>query len=71
MEDNNIKFNKYSRKTKFSKLLTIMQGNIRMELDENNSRLWIYYHDRFEIIKNINETLEKQGILNKAIIFLK
>ena len=71
MEDNNIKFNKYSRKTKFSKLLTIMQGNIRMELDENNSRLWIYYHDRFEIIKNINETLEKQGILNKAIIFFE
>jgi hypothetical protein len=48
-----------------------MQGNIRMELDENNSRLWIYYHDRFEIIKNINETLEKQGILNKAIIFFE
>ena len=42
-----------------------------MELDENNSRLWIYYHDRFEIIHNINETLEKQGIYNKAVILLE
>ena len=71
MEDNNTKFTKYSRKTKFSKLLTIMQSKTRMELDENNSRFWIYYHDRFEVIKNNNESLEKQSIFNKAVLVLE
>ena len=70
-EDNNTKFTKYSRKTKFSKLLTIMQSKTRMELDENNSRFWIYYHDRFEVIKNNNESLEKQSIFNKAVLVLE
>ena len=71
MEDTNIKFNKYSRKTKFSKLLLIMQEKERMELDENNSRIWIYYHERFEIINNNNDSLEKQGIINKAVLILE
>ena len=71
IEDNSTKFTKCSRKTKFSKLLLILQEKTKMELDENNSRLWIYYHDRFEIINNINETLEKQGIYNKAVILLE
>ena len=71
MEDTSTKFTKYSRKTKFSKILLILQEKTKMELDENNSRLWIYYHDGFEIIKNMNETLEKQGIFNKAVILLE
>ena len=65
------KFIKYSRKTKFSKLLLIFQEKLRMELDENNSRFWIYYYDKFEVIKNNNETLENQGIFNKAVIILE
>ena len=71
MEDNNTKFIKYSRKTKFSKILSIMQEKTRMELDENNSRFWIYYHDKFEVINNNNESLEKQSIFNKAVIVLE
>ena len=71
MEDNCTNFTKYSRKTKFSKILSIMQTKTRMELDENNSRFWIYYHDRFEVIKNNNESLEKQSIFNKAVLVLE
>ena len=71
MEEPSTKFTKCSRKTKFSKILLILQEKTKMELDENNSRLWIYYHDGFEIIKNMNETLEKQGIFNKAVILLE
>ena len=48
-----------------------MQTKTRMELDENNSRFWIYYHDRFEVIKNNNESLEKQSIFNKAVLVLE
>ena len=66
-----MKFTKYSRKTKFSKLLSIMQESKRMELDENNSRFWIYYNDRFEVINNNNDSLEKHSILNKAILILE
>ena len=70
-EDDSMKFTKYSRKTKFSKLLSIMQESKRMELDENNSRFWIYYNDRFEVINNNNDSLEKHSILNKAILILE
>ena len=48
-----------------------MQEKTKVKLDENNSRLWIYYHDRFEIINNIRETLKKQSIYNKAVILLE
>ena len=71
LEDNTTRFTKCSRKTKFSKVLLFLQEKTKMELDENNSRLWVYYHERFEIINNINDTLEKQGIYNKAVILLE
>ena len=71
IEDNSTIFNKYSRKTKFSKLLSIIQEKRRMELDENNSRFWIYYHDRFEIVNNNNDSLEKKSIFNKAVLILE
>ena len=53
LEDNTTRFTKCSRKTKFSKVLLFLQEKTKMELDENNSRLWIYYHERFEIISMI------------------
>ena len=71
MEDNSTKFTKYSRKTRFNKLLSLIQEKRRMELDENNSRFWIYYHDTFEVINNNNESLEKHSIFNKAILILE
>ena len=63
-------FYKFSRKEKFSKLLNILQESIKMELDESNSRLWIYYQDSLEIAQ-INDSLEKYGIYNKAAILLE
>ena len=70
VEDKNTSYYKFSRKEKFSNLLATLQESVEMELDENNSRLWIYYQDRFEIVP-INDTLEKQGIFNKAAILLE
>jgi len=70
LEDSKTIFYKFSRKEKFAKLLTILQDSVDMELDENNSRLWIYYQDRFEMVPN-EDSLEKQGIFNKAAILLE
>ena len=70
LEDKKTNYYKFSRKEKFSKLLTILQDSVDMELDENNSRLWIYYQDRFELVPN-EDSLEKQGIFNKAAILLE
>ena len=39
LENNFISFDKYSRKEKFSQLLKILQKNVNIEIDENNSRL--------------------------------
>ena len=71
IEDNPMKFKKYSRKTKFSKLLKLVQEKTRMELDENNSRFWIFYHDRLEVVNNNNDSLEKKSIFNKAVLILE
>lgn len=70
LEDKKTNYYKFSRKEKFSKLLNILQDSVDMELDENNSRLWIYYQDRFELVPN-EDSLEKQGIFNKAAILLE
>ena len=61
---------KFSRKEKFSKLFSVLQDNLRMELDENNSRLWILYQDVFEKVQK-DESLEIKGIYNKAAILLE
>ena len=70
IEDKNTEFYKFSRKEKFSSLLATLQSSIEMELDESNSKLWIYYQDRFESA-NINETLEQKGVFNNAAILLE
>ena len=70
LENNFISFDKYSRKEKFSQLLKILQKNVNIEIDENNSRLWIFYQEFLEIVNN-NDSLEKKGIFNKAVILLE
>ena len=70
LKNNFISFDKYSRKEKFSQLLKILQKNVNIEIDENNSRLWIFYQEFLEIVNN-NDSLEKKGIFNKAVILLE
>ena len=66
----NIKYYQFSRKTKFSELLNNLQSSLKMPLTKKNARLWVYYHERFEIAE-LNETLEKYGIINSAVIVLE
>ena len=70
LENKNATFYKFSRKVKFSKIFKILQDSVNMELDENNSRLWIFYDDRLEMVQN-KDTLERKGIFNKAVILLE
>ena len=70
LNDKYTSFDKYSRKEKFSNILKILQKNVNADIDEKNSRLWIYYQEFFGIV-NYNESLEKKGIYNKAVIILE
>ena len=66
----NIKYYPFSRKTKFIDILHNLQSSLKISLTKKNSRLWVYYQERFEIIE-LNETLEKYGIINSAVIVLE
>ena len=66
----NIKYYQFSRKTKFSELLHTLQNSLKISLNKKNARLWIYYQESFEI-SELNETLEKYGIINSAVIVLE
>lgn len=66
----NIKYYQFSRKTKFSDLLHTLQNTLKTPLTKKNARLWVYYQDRFEI-SDLNDTLEKSGIVNNAVIVLE
>ena len=70
LENKNTNFYKFSRKEKISNLFSILQESMRMELDDNNSRIWIFYQESLEICNN-NSTLEREGIFNKAAILLE
>lgn len=70
MEKPNSIFYKFSKKVKFAKLLNILQESVKMELDENNSRLWIFSKESLEEV-NLNDSLEKYGIFNKTVILLE
>ena len=65
-----LKYYPFSRKTKFSELLQTLQNSLRITLNKNNARLWLYYKNSFEI-SDLNDTLEKNGIVNSAIIILE
>ena len=65
-----IKYYQFSRKTKFMDLLSNLQSSLKMSLTKKNARLWVYYQERFEIAE-LNETLEKYGIINSAVIVLE
>ena len=66
----NIKYYQFSRKTKFIDLLHTLQNTLKTPLTKKNARLWVYYQDRFEI-SDLNDTLEKSGIVNTAVIVLE
>ena len=70
LSKDNIKYYQFSRKTKFSELLNNLQSSLKMPLTKKNARLWVYYQERFEIAE-LNETLEKYGIINSAVIVLE
>ena len=61
---------KFSRKEKFKSFLTVLENALDKHLDENNAKLWLFYMNRFEIIP-FEDTLEKQGIFNQAVIILE
>ena len=65
-----LKYYPFSRKTKFSELLQTLQNSLRITLNKNNARLWLYYKNSFEIC-DLNDTLEKNGIVNSAVIILE
>ena len=63
----NIKYYQFSRKTKFLDLFHTLQNTLKIDLNKKNARLWVYYQDRFQI-SELNNTLEKYGIINSAVI---
>ena len=70
IEKENIKYYQFSRKTKFIELLHNLQISLKISLSRKNSRLWVYYQQRFEIAE-FDETLERFGIINSAVIVLE
>ena len=70
LENPNLQYYKFSRKEKFYKLFKVLQESLNIELDENNTRLWIFYQNIFEIVE-FKDSLEKKGIFNKAVILLE
>ena len=65
-----VKYYQFSRKTKFIELLHTLQNTLKMPLTKKNARLWVYYQERFEI-SEFNDSLEKYGIINTAVIVLE
>ena len=65
-----IKYYPFSRKSKYTNLLHTLQTSLKIPLNKNNARLWTFYKNSFEI-SDLNDTLEKNGIVNSAIIILE
>ena len=70
MTKDNVKYYQFSRKTKFIELLHTLQSSLKIPLTRKNARLWLYYHERFEIME-YDDSLEKCGIINNAVIVLE
>ena len=66
----NIRYYQFSKKTKFIELLHTLQSSLKMSLTKKNARLWVYYQERFEIAE-LNDSLDKYGIINTAVIVLE
>ena len=66
----NIRYYQFSKKTKFIELLHTLQSSLKMSLTKKNARLWVYYQERFEVVE-LNDSLEKYGIINNAVIVLE
>ena len=65
-----IKYYPFSRKSKYIDLLHTLQTSLKITLNKNNARLWTFYKNSFDI-SDLNDTLEKNGIVNSAIIILE
>ena len=60
----------FSRQTSFLDLLKPLEDSINIPLEPSKIRLWIYYRERFEIVK-FEKKLEEEGIIGNAIIVLE
>ena len=65
-----IKYYPFSRKSKYNDLLQTLQNSLKITLNKNNARLWTYYKNSLEL-NELNDTLEKNGIVNCATIILE
>ena len=65
-----VRYYPFSRKSKYSDLLQTLQNSLKIPLNKNNSRLWVYYKNSFDIV-DLKDTLEKYGIVNSAIVILE
>ena len=65
-----IKYYPFSRKSKYADLLHTLQSSLKITLNKNNARLWTFYKNSFDL-NDLNDTLEKNGIVNSAIVILE
>ena len=69
-EKNDVRYYPFSRKSKYIEILQTLQNSLKITLNKNNSRLWLFYKNSMDIC-DFNDTLEKNGIVNKATIILE
>ena len=65
-----VRYYPFSRKRKYMDLLQTLQSSLKIPLNKNNARLWLYYKNSFDIV-DLNDTLEKTGLVNNATIILE
>ena len=65
-----VRYYPFSRKSKYTEILQTLQESLKITLNKNNSRLWLYYKNSMDIC-DFNDTLEKNGLVNNAVIILE
>ena len=65
-----VRYYPFSRKSKYTEILQTLQQSLKIILNKNNSRLWLYYKNSMDIC-DFNDTLEKNGVVNNAVIILE
>ena len=65
-----VRYYPFSRKSKYTEILQTLQNSLKITLNKNNSRLWLFYKNSMDIC-DFNDTLEKNGIVNNAVIILE
>ena len=65
-----VRYYPFSRKSKYTEILQTLQNSLKITLNKNNSRLWLFYKNTMDIC-DFNDTLEKNGIVNNAVIILE